>query len=382
MGVLQQALNTMVAVVALNFYTAKQLRKLNTLTLKIISMNYNLLGDTGVLVSELCLGTMTFGGKGYWEAIGQQQQEEVNELLKTAVDAGINFIDTANAYSFGQSEELLGQGIRQNGHARNELFIATKVRSRMAEGANQVGLSRYHVFQSVEDSLKRLQMDHIDLLYVHGVDEAMSVEQIMHTLHDLVMSGKVRYIGVCNWPAWMVMKALGIARKQGWHEFIAMQYFYSVANRDSEHDLLPLAQDQHLAFMPWSPLAGGFVSGKYTRDTQNTGGNSRRDSFDFPLIDKERAYDIIDVLKEVAEAHNVSAAEISLAWVRQQQGVTSTIIGAKKAAQLTSNIHSTQIQLNADELQRLNEVSAPPKTYPGWMVERQMSNRYPSTDGQ
>ncbi|WP_347158746.1 aldo/keto reductase [Pontibacter chitinilyticus] len=341
-------------------------------------MKYNLLGNTGVLVSELCLGTMTFGGKGYWEAIGQQPQEEANHILKIAVDAGINFIDTANVYSFGQSEEILGQGIRQNGHARNELFIATKVRGRMAEGVNQLGLSRYHVFQSVDDSLKRLQMDHIDLLYVHGVDEAMSVEQIMHTLHDVVMTGKVRYIGVCNWPAWMVMKALGIARQQGWHEFIAMQYFYSIADRDSEHDLLPLAQDQHLAFMPWSPLAGGFVSGKYTRDNQNTGGDSRRDTFDFPPINKDKAYDIIDVLQEVADAHKVSAAEIALAWVRLQQGVTSTIIGAKKVEQLHSNIHSTELQLSSEEVERLNEISTPPRIYPGWMVERQMSDRVPA----
>ena len=343
-------------------------------------MKYNLLGNTGVLVSELCFGTMTFGGQGYWEAIGRQTQDEANTLLKTAVDAGINFIDTANVYSYGQSEQILGAGIKQAGLSRNELFIATKVRGRMSSGVNQIGLSRYHIFQSVEESLQRLQIDHIDLLYVHGVDAATSIEQVVHSLHDLVVSGKVRYVGVCNWPAWMVMKALGIARKHGWHEFTAMQYFYAAANRDAEQELLPLAQEEHLGFMPWSPLAGGFLSGKFTRNQTSTGGQSRRDSFDFPVIDKEKAYDIIDVLIRLGEGYNVSAAEVALAWVRQQKGVTSTIIGAKTPEQLASNIHSTTFELSATDLEELNQVSQPEKRYPGWMVERQMGDRFPTTD--
>ncbi|MFB9864569.1 aldo/keto reductase [Rufibacter immobilis] len=343
-------------------------------------MNYNFLSDTGVLVSELCLGAMTFGGgdnAGMWSQIGKLQQDEVNSLLRTAADAGINFIDTANVYSFGQSEQLLGEGLKQVGLNRNDLFIATKVRGKMGEGVNQQGLSRYHVFQSVEESLKRLQMDHIDLLYVHGVDEAMSIEQVVHTLHDVVMSGKVRYVGVCNWPAWMVMKAIGIARQHGWHQFKAMQYFYTPANRDSERDLLPLALDQNLAFMPWSPLAGGFLSGKFTRDQTSTGGASRRDTFDFPIIDKEKAYDIIDVLLQLGEKHGVSAAEITLAWVRQQRGVTSTIIGAKKPEQLTSNIHSTTVYLAPDEIAQINSASQHEPGYPNWMVERQRMGRFP-----
>ena len=343
-------------------------------------MKYNLLGNTGVLVSELCFGTMTFGGQGYWEAIGKQTQDEANELLKTAVDAGINFIDTANVYSFGQSEQLLGEGIKQAGLARNELFIATKVRGRMAPGVNQLGLSRYHIMQSVEESLQRLQMDHIDLLYVHGVDAVTSVEQIVHSLHDVVTSGKVRYVGVCNWPAWMVMKALGIAKQRGWHEFVAMQYFYAAANRDVEQELIPLVLEEQVGFMPWSPLAGGFLSGKFTRNQTNTGGQSRRDSFDFPVIDKEKAYDIIDVLIRLSENYNVSAAEIALAWVRQQKGVTSTIIGSKTPEQLASNIHSTAFELSVTDLEELNAVSLPEKRYPGWMVERQMDDRLPATD--
>ncbi|RDC66369.1 aldo/keto reductase [Adhaeribacter pallidiroseus] len=343
-------------------------------------MKYNLLGNTGVLVSELCFGTMTFGGQGYWEAIGKQTQDEATNLLKSVVDAGINFIDTANVYSFGQSEQLLGEGIKQAGLARNELFIATKVRGRMAPGVNQIGLSRYHIMQSVEESLQRLQLDHIDLLYVHGVDAVTSVEQIVHSLHDVVTSGKVRYVGVCNWPAWMVMKALGIAKQRGWHEFVAMQYFYAAANRDVEQELIPLALEEQVGFMPWSPLAGGFLSGKFTRNQTNTGGQSRRDSFDFPVIDKEKAYDVIDVLIRLGESYNVSAAEIALAWVRQQKGVTSTIIGAKTPEQLASNIHSTTFELSATDLDELNAVSLPEKRYPGWMVERQMGDRLPAAD--
>ena len=341
-------------------------------------MKYNLLGDTGVLVSELCFGAMTFGGKGIWEAIGRQQQDEVNELMKIAVDAGINFFDTANVYSIGLSEQLLGTSLQQLGLNRHDLFIATKVRGRMDKGVNHLGLSRYHVMQSVEESLARLQLDHVDLLYVHGVDLATSVEQVVHTLHDVVLSGKVRYLGVCNWPAWMVMKALGIARTRGWHEFVAMQYFYSLANRDAEHDLLPLALDQKQGFMPWSPLAGGFLSGKFTRDHTSTGGQSRRDLFDFPIINKDRAYNIVDVLLKTGERQQVSAADAALAWVRLQPGVSSTIIGAKTPEQLRANIHSTTLCLTAAELEELNAVSQADPVYPNWMVDRQMADRLPA----
>jgi len=195
-------------------------------------MKYNFLGNTGLVVSELCFGTMTFGGKGYWEAIGKVQQKEVNDLMKVVVDSGINFIDTANVYSYGESEKLLGQSIKDLGFNRHDLVIATKVRGRMGEGLNNVGLSRYHIFQSVDESLARLQLDHIDILYVHGVDPKTPIEEIMRSLNDIVLTGKVRYIAVCNWPAWMVMKALGIAEKNGWNKFVGMQYFYSLAGRD------------------------------------------------------------------------------------------------------------------------------------------------------
>jgi aryl-alcohol dehydrogenase-like predicted oxidoreductase len=337
-------------------------------------MKYNFLGNTGLVVSELCFGAMTFGGKGYWEAIGKVQQKEVNDLMKVVVDSGINFLDTANVYSFGESEKLLGQSIKDLGFNRHDLVIATKVRGRMGEGVNNAGLSRYHIFQSVDESLQRLQLDHIDVLYVHGVDPKTPVEEIVRSLNDIVLTGKVRYIAICNWPAWMVMKAIGIAEKNGWHKFAGLQYFYSLSGRDIEREILPLAADQNLAVMPWSPLAGGFLSGKFTRDKEKAG-DSRRDAFDFPPINKEKAYDIIDVIAEIGKQHNVSVAEIALAWVRQQKGVTSTIIGAKNIDQLHANIKSTEVQLSADDLKMIDEISALPKEYPGWMVERQSADR-------
>lgn len=337
-------------------------------------MKYNFLGNTGLVVSELCFGTMTFGGKGYWEAIGKVQQQEVNELMKTVIDSGINFIDTANVYSYGESEKMLGQSIKDLGINRNDLVIATKVRGRMSQGLNNVGLSRYHIFQSVDESLQRLQLDHIDVLYVHGVDPKTPVEEIVRSLNDIVLTGKVRYVAVCNWPAWMVMKALGIAEKHGWNKFVGMQYYFSVAGRDIEREVLPVAIDQNLAVMPWSPLAGGFLSGKYTRNNEKAG-DSRRDNFDFPPINKEKAYDIIDVMAEIGKERNVSVAQLALAWVRLQKGITSTIIGAKNINQLQDNINSTELELSAEELKRIEDVSALPREYPGWMVERQSADR-------
>jgi aryl-alcohol dehydrogenase-like predicted oxidoreductase len=337
-------------------------------------MKYNFLGNTGLVVSELCFGTMTFGGTGYWENIGRVQQDGVNELMRVVVDSGINFIDTANVYSYGESERLLGQSIIDLGLNRNDLVIATKVRGRMGEGKNNVGLSRFHIFQSVDESLKRLQLHHIDILYVHGVDPKTPVEETVRALNDIVLTGKVRYVACCNWPAWMVMKALGIAEKNGWNKFVGLQYYYSLSGRDIEREIIPLAEDQNLAVMPWSPLAGGFLSGKYTRNNEKAG-DSRRDNFDFPPVNKEKAYDIIDVIAEIGKQHNASPAAIALAWVRLQKGVTSTIIGAKRVDQLHDNIKSTEIELSAEDIKRIEEVSALPKEYPGWMVERQSQDR-------
>ncbi|MEI7501717.1 MAG: aldo/keto reductase [Paludibacter sp.] len=340
-------------------------------------MKYNELGKTGVLVSELCLGTMTFGGKGYWEAIGQLPQNEVNQIVKTSLNSGINFIDTANGYSEGLSETMLGESLKVIGVNRQEVVIATKVRLRMGAGANQIGLSRLHIMDSVNDSLQRMQLSHIDLLYIHGVDPITPIEETMRGLEDVVRSGKVRYIGISNHPAWMVMKANSYAEKMGWTKFVASQNYYSIAGRDIEREIVPMASSEGISIMPWSPLAGGFLSGKYSRDIA-LAGNSRRDTFDFPPINKEKAYDIIDVMKEIAANHGVSVAAVALKWVINQPSVTSTIIGAKNLQQLNDNITAVKLELTPDDLKLLNEASALSPEYPAWMVNRQMQNRWPA----
>ena len=334
------------------------------------------LGNTGVIVSELCLGAMTFGGRGFWKAIGEQSQDEVNELIKTSFEYGINFIDTANVYSEGLSEKMLGKGIKELGINRQDLVIASKVRGRMGPGANQVGLSRLHIMDSVDDSLKRLDMDHIDLLYVHGVDELTPLEETMRGLEDVVLSGKVRYLGVSNHPAWKIAKANGIAQQIGWSRFMATQSYYSIAGRDIEREIVPLALSENIGIMPWSPLAGGFLSGKYTRQNEKAG-DSRRDEFDFPPINKEKAYDIIDVMIKIGQTHEVSAARIALAWMLKKPGVTSIIIGAKRKDQLLDNIAATELDLSESEMQELDKISELSPEYPGWMIRRQQDGRWP-----
>lgn len=337
-------------------------------------MKYKFLGDTGVLVSELCLGTMTFGGEGYFEVMGKVDQLEATAQVKTAFDKGINFFDTANVYSYGRAEEMLGAAFTDLALCRDEVVIATKARGRMYPGANQIGLSRLHLMSSVDSSLHRLGMDYIDVFYVHGVDEYTALEETMRGLEDLVRSGKVRYIGVSNHTAWQIMKANGIAEKNGWTKFVACQHYYSIAGRELERELVPMMQDQNLALMPWSPLAGGFLSGKFTRNNESTGDN-RRDSFDFPPVDKEKAYDIIEAIQPIAENHGVSVAQIALAWLLHQKSVTSVIIGAKRPDQLLDNIAAVDVTLTAEELAILDRVSAIKPEYPAWMIERQSRDR-------
>ena len=338
-------------------------------------MKYNSVGNTGLRVSELCFGTMTFGGQqeDMWAKIGKLQQKEVNEMLTAVVDSGINFIDTANVYSFGQSEELLGQGLLDLAVPRDEIVIATKLLAKMKDKPNSAGLSRYNIFNSVEASLKRLQMDYVDILYVHGVDPLISLEEIVRSLNDIVESGKVRYIAICNWPAWMVAKAQAIAHYRGWHKFMGLQYYYSAVSRDIEHELVPMAVDHDIAIFPWSPLAGGFLTGKFTRQGEDA--DSRRANFDFPPIDKEKAYDLVDVMADLSKIHDASIAQVALAWVRQQKGITSTIIGAKTLNQLKANVDSTQLLLTEGDLRKIDSVSPLPMQYPGWMVERQANYR-------
>ena len=340
-------------------------------------MKYNQLGKTGVLVSELCLGTMTFGGKGYWKAMGEVPQNEVNQIVKIAIDAGINFIDSANGYSEGLSEIMLGQAIKDLGLSRQQLVIATKVRLRMGPHANQVGLSRLHITDSVNDSLERLGLTHIDLLYIHGVDPITPIEETMRGLEDVVRSGKVRYIGVSNHPAWMMMKANGFAEQMGWEKFVATQNYYSIAGRDIEREIVPMAISEGISIMPWSPLAGGFLSGKFTR-TNEIAGDSRRDTFNFPPVNKDKAYDIIDVMVKIGQNHQVSVAQVALAWVLRQPGITSVIIGAKNVNQLKENMKAVNLVLNDEELKELNQISEMAVEYPAWMVNRQLQGRFPA----
>jgi aryl-alcohol dehydrogenase-like predicted oxidoreductase len=338
------------------------------------SMKYRLLGRTGLLVSELCLGTMTFGGKGFWEVIGKQGQDLVNDIVARSLDTGINFIDTANVYSFGESETLLGKALE--GRARDRIVLATKVRGRMNEDVNAIGLSRFHIMNSVEDSLKRLNTDYIDLYQIHGFDSVTPLEETLRALDDLVTQGKVRYIGASNLAAWQLMKALGISERYGLARFESLQAYYTIAGRDLEREVIPLAQDQQLGIMVWSPLAGGLLSGKFNRDGSSPDG-SRRISFDFPPVNKERAFDSVDVMREIATEIDSTVPQVALAWLLHQPAVTSVIIGAKNIEQLDDNLKAVEVCLNADQLARLSEVSQLPNEYPQWMVARQADGRLP-----
>jgi aryl-alcohol dehydrogenase-like predicted oxidoreductase len=337
-------------------------------------MRYQLLGQTGLYVSELCLGTMTFGGIGYWENMGKLQLDDVTSLVKASFDAGINFIDTANVYSFGESETLTGAAIKKLGLPRDQLVIATKATGIMNDLPNGRGHSRYHLMNEVDASLKRLQLDHIDLYQLHGFDPLTPFEESLSTLNDLVRSGKVRYIGLCNMSAWQIMKALSISDKRGWARFESVQAYYTLAGRDLEREIIPMAQDQKLGTMIWSPLAGGLLSGKYSADSKGPEG-ARRTTFDFPVVNKDRAFKCIDVMRPIAEAHKVSVAQVALAWLLSKSAVTSVIIGAKTVAQLEDNIASTKLKLTAAELALLDEVSQLPPEYPGWMLALQAQYR-------
>ena len=336
-------------------------------------MKYNLLGNTGLYVSELCLGTMTFGGRGMWTAIGTLPQDQVNSLVKQAVDGGINFIDTANIYSEGLSEQMTGQAIRDLGLKRDDLVIATKVRGQMGEGPNDVGLSKKHILQQADESLARLDMDYIDLYQIHGFDKLTPLEETLEALDLLVKSGKVRYIGCSNLAAWQLMKALGISAQKHLSKFVSLQAYYTIAGRDLERELVPLLLDQKVGLMVWSPLAGGLLSGKYSRDAETKEG--RRVNFDFPPVNKEKAFDIIDVMRKVADDKGVTVAQIALAWLLHQSAVSSVIIGANKPEQLADNLNSVNIKLDDSELKELDEVSKLSPEYPGWMIERQGSGR-------
>jgi aryl-alcohol dehydrogenase-like predicted oxidoreductase len=338
-------------------------------------MKYNTLGHTGLLVSELCLGTMTFAtGEGMWKPIAGVEQKLADELVKLSLDAGINFVDTADVYTNGESEKVLAQSITNLGIARKDIVLATKAYGRTGPGRNDVGASRGHIMHAVEASLQRLKTDYIDLYQIHAADLITPVEETLRALDTLVTQGKVRYIGCSNWYAWQIMKAIGIADARNLAKLDTLQAYYSIAGRDLEREIVPLLKDQSIGLLVWSPLAGGLLSGKFFRENQKPQ-DSRRSAFDFPIVDKERTWRILDVLRPVAEAHGASVATIALAWVLAKPFVTSVIIGAKRVDQLKENLSATEVTLTEDEMKKLDEVSALPPEYPGWMIPFQNVNR-------
>ena len=342
-------------------------------------MRYNQLGRTGLFVSELCLGTMTFGGqdKGLWQSIGTLEQEAVDTLIRRALDAGINFIDTADVYSQGHSEELLGQSLKNLGVKRSDVVIATKFHGGTGDGPNDRGGSRGHIMDAVERSLERLQTDHIDLYQAHGYDTVTPPEETLRALDDLVSRGLVRYIGCSNWSAWRIAKALGISERRGFARYETTQSYYTIAGRDLERDIVPLLTEEKVGLLVWSPLAGGLLSGKFGPGADEPA-DARRANFDFPPVNRDRAWACVEVMRRIGDAKGVSVARVALAWLLHKPYVTSVIIGAKRVDQLDDNIAAASLSLTADEVAELDAVSALPEEYPGWMLARQGAARRPA----
>ncbi|MGI4861718.1 MAG: aldo/keto reductase [Janthinobacterium lividum] len=345
-------------------------------------MKYKQLGRTGLFVSELCLGTMTLGGNddaGMWKSIGAVAQDGANELIARAVAAGVNFIDTADIYSFGQSERVVGQALRDIGIARSEIVLATKTGRVMGQKPNDQGASRAHIMDSVQRSLERLQVDHIDLYQIHASDAVTPLEETLRALDDLTRQGLVRYVGVSNWRAGKIGKigkALGLSATLNATRFETLQAYYSIAGRDIEHELVPLVEEENMGLLIWSPLAGGLLSGKFGLGGSTEGG-SRRNTFDFPPVDLDRAWSCVAEMRVIAEARHVSVARIALAWLLSKPYVTSVIVGAKRVEQLEDNLDAVDVVLTEDEVACLDTVSAMPVQYPGWMIDRQDASRIP-----
>jgi aryl-alcohol dehydrogenase-like predicted oxidoreductase len=343
-------------------------------------MEYATLGNTGLLVSKLCLGTMTFGdGRGLFKAISAVDQAGADELVNASVDSGINFFDTADNYTDGESEKILGQSLKNLNIARKDVVIATKVYSRVGPGRNDIGGSRGHIMDGVEASLRRLQTDHIDLYQIHGNDSVTPVEETLRAFDTLVQQGKVRYIGCSNWQAWKIAKALGVSEFRNLVRFDTLQAYYSIASRDLEREIVSVLQSEKVGLLVWSPLAGGLLSGKYSRMDQKPA-DSRRTNYDFPIVDKERTWKILDVMAPIAQVHGCSPARLSIAWLLAKSVVTSVIIGAKRLDQLQDNLAAAELTLTQDELRQLDEVSALPPEYPGWVLPFQAADRLGPTD--
>jgi aryl-alcohol dehydrogenase-like predicted oxidoreductase len=341
-------------------------------------MDYRQLGASGLRVSALTLGTMTFGGRDNFANVGSTDVDGARRQLDLCLDRGVNFVDTANVYSGGLSEEILGKAIESR---RDRLLLATKARMPMGDGSNDAGLSRHHLIAECEASLRRLGTDHIDLYQVHEWDGQTPLEETMEALDTLVRSGKVRYVGASNYSGWQLMKALGVADRHGYQRFVTQQIYYSLQARDAEYELVPIAVDQGVGILVWSPLAGGLLSGKYRRDQEGPEGSRQLTDWNEPPVrDREQLYDVVDALVEIGEGHDVSAAQVALAWMLRRPGVVSLIIGARTDEQLTDNLAAAELELSDAELHRLEEVSRPPLIYPHWHQAKTAADRLGPAD--
>jgi aryl-alcohol dehydrogenase-like predicted oxidoreductase len=341
-------------------------------------MEYRQLGRSGLRVSEITLGTMGFGGSGWAAAVGQIDVDGARRQIALARDAGVNLFDTADVYSGGTSEEILGQAL---GSDREDVLIATKVRMPMGDGPNDAGLSRHHIIRGAEASLRRLGTDYIDLYQVHEWDGHTPLEETLDTLDGLVRAGKVRYIGCSNYAAWQVTKALGISDRLGLQRFASQQIYYSLQAREAEYELVPVSLDQGLGILVWSPLAGGLLTGKYRRDHPDPEVGRQLTEWDEPPVrDQEQLYDIVEVLVEIAEARGISAAQVALAYTLGKPGVTSVIVGARLEEQLVDNLEAAELALTDEERARLDEASALPLLYPYWHQAKTASDRLSAAD--
>lgn len=335
-------------------------------------MRYHRLGTTGLFVSELCLGTMTFGKpEEKYAAAGGLEYREVEAIMERAINAGINFIDTADVYSGGQAEELVGRAVKTLGVRRSDMVIATKAGHATGRGPNEAGNSRGHLMRQIKESLRRLDTDYIDLYQLHGWDPATPIDEALRALEDMVTQGYVRYVGVSNWAAWQVAKALGVSGQQNVAKFQSYQGYYSLVGRDAEREVLPMLVSEALSMIVFSPLAGGYLTGKY-RDGKQSG---RRSTIQFPPVDEGRGTSVLEAMDAISGAHGVSMEAVALAWLRHQPEVTSIVLGVTRVEQLEANLACTEVELSVEELAQLDKASALPMEYPGWMIANDSTER-------
>jgi aryl-alcohol dehydrogenase-like predicted oxidoreductase len=340
-------------------------------------LEYRKLGRSGLLVSSVTLGTMTFGGRGAFGKVGSTDVAGARRQVDMCLEAGVNLFDTADIYSDGESEEILGEAIKGR---RDDLLLATKVRMPAGEGPNDSGLSRHHIVRQCEQSLKRLGTDHIDLYQVHEWDGLTPLEETLEALDTLVRSGKVRYVGSSNYSGWQLMKALGISERLGLQRYVSQQIHYTLQAREAEYELVPIAMDQECSILVWSPLAGGLLSGKYRRDEDAQEGRHLEGWDEPPVRDQDKLYDVVDVLVEVAEGRGVSAAQVALSWLLGRPGVASVIVGARTDEQLADNLKAAELVLSEEERRGLDRASAPPLIYPFWHQAKTASDRLGPAD--